>query len=181
MGLLGFRREIQSLKDKVDAKKKEIEELINERRVIQDDIQLGRTLLDIDHRIQKLEQRLMIASNHNLEEGQGDEETVDRSESEDDSEDESATGVPTSRLQRHAQQYLHIRKLADKVGLEHPYLAKQQERMMSLKYTVLLDLSNALKQSTGAKDVTRIMRILGIYREMDEAGEAVKILKASKA
>ena len=180
LGLLGFKREVQGLKDKIDEKKKEIEKLISKRKAIRENIQLGRTLLDIDQRLQKLEQRLMIVPSKSFEELHEDGESVDLSESEDESEEERATSVPTSRLQRHAQQFLYITKLADKIGRGHPYITKQQERMMRLKYTVLLDLSNALKQSMGSKDETRIMRILGIYRSMDEAEEAVRILKASK-
>lgn len=179
LGLLGFKREVQGLKDKVDERKKEIEELISKRKSIREDIQLGRTLLDIDQRLQKLEQRLMIVSSKPFEEPE-DSDSVDLSESQDDSEDERTTSVPTSRLQRHSQQFLYIQKLAAKIGPDHPYIVEQQGRMMRLKYTLLLDLSNALKQSIGLKDETRIMRILGIYRGMDEAEEAVRILKASK-
>ncbi|KAL8829434.1 MAG: hypothetical protein Q9191_002025 [Dirinaria sp. TL-2023a] len=180
LGFLGFRREVQGLKDKVDERKKEIEGFITRRKAIRQEIQLGRTLLDIDQRLQKLEQRLMIVPSKSSEEEPEDGESVDLSDSEDESEDERATNIPTSRLQRHSEQFLYIQKLADKIGPDHPFIIKQQERMMRLKYTVLLDLNSALKQSMGVKDEARIMRILSIYRGMDEAEEAVKVLKALK-
>lgn len=67
MGLLGFKREIKSLKDNIDERKKEIEMLVNERKAIRQDIQLGRTLLDVDQRLRELEERLMIFPSKTVE------------------------------------------------------------------------------------------------------------------
>lgn len=180
LGLLGFRRDVGVLKDKVGAKQKEVEGLVTERKAIREDIQLGRTLLDIDLRLQELEERLMISMSRPAKLPEDDESLSETSDSENGTEDEQPGGVPTSRLQRHAQQYLYVTKLRDKIGRDHPFLVKQQSRITRLRNTILLDLSNALKQSVKSMDQVRTMKVLGIYRDMDEAQEAMNILKDNK-
>jgi len=177
MGLLGFRRDVGALKDKVGAKQKEVEGLVTERKAIREDIQLGRALLDIDQRLQELEERLTISMIRPAESPEDDEGFSVSSDSENGTEDEQSGGVPTSRLQRHAQQYMYVTKLRDKIGRDHPFLVKQQGRVTRLRNTILLDLSNALKQSVKSMDQERTMKVLGIYRDMDEAEEATKTLK----
>ena len=177
LGIFSFKREVEGLKEKVNGKTKEVEGLVIERKAIREQIQLGRKLLDIDQRLQDLEARLMIDSNGEAGPAEDNEDSGASSESEVDTEDEETGGIPTSRLRRHAQRYLYIARLSDRIGLDHPFLSKQQGRMMRLKNTVLLDLSNALKESRRSKDQARTMKILGIYREMDEANEVIKLLK----
>lgn len=183
VGLLGFRRDVEGLKEKVEGQKKEVEGLLEQRKRIRGDVQVGMALLEVDERVGELEQRLMVASSN------GDvqkEEDADYSDSEEDSEEESRDGVSTSRLKRHAQRYIYIRRLVDRIGLRigpsHPFLTKQEERILRLRQTVLLDLGNALKQmsSTSDEDKTRLMKILGIYRDMGEPEEALKIFKERK-
>lgn len=177
LGLLGFRRDVGALKDKVGAKQKEVEGLVTERKAIREDIQLGRALLDIDQRLQELEERLTISMIRPAESPEDDEGFSVSSDSENGTEDEQSGGVPTSRLQRHAQQYMYVTKLRDKIGRDHPFLVKQQGRVTRLRNTIFLDLSNALKQSVKSMDQERTMKVLGIYRDMDEAEEATKTLK----
>lgn len=177
LGLLGFRRDVGALKDKVGAKQKEVEGLVTERKAIREDIQLGRALLDIDQRLQELEERLTISMIRPAESPEDDEGFSVSSDSENGTEDEQSGGVLTSRLQRHAQQYMYVTKLRDKIGRDHPFLVKQQGRVTRLRNTILLDLSNALKQSVKSMDQERTMKVLGIYRDMDEAEEATKTLK----
>ena len=180
LGLLGFKRDVEGLQEKVEGKQKEVEGLVIERKAIWEDIQLGRTLLDIDQRLQELEERLLITSNRPAESLEDNGGSSEPSDSEDDTDDGQSGGALTSRLQRHAQQYLYITKLIDRVGTHHPFLGKQQARITTLKNTVLLDLSNALKQSTRSKDQATTMKVLGIYRGMDEASEAMRVLKETR-
>ena len=177
LGLFSFEREVEGLKEKVNEKKKEVEGLVIERKAIREQVQLGRKLLDIGQRLQELEARLMIDSDGEAAPAEDNEDSGAPSDSEVDTEDEETGGIPTSRLRRHAQQYLYIAKSMDRIGLNHPFLSKQQGRMMRLRNTVLLDLGNALKESRRSKDQARTMKILGIYREMNEANEVIKLLK----
>lgn len=180
LGLLGFKRDVGALKDKVGAKQKEVEGLVTERKAIREDIQLGRTLLDIDQRLQDLEERLMISLSKPTESPEDDENVSESSDGENISEDERSDGISISRLQGHAQQYLCVTKLRDKIGMDHPFLVKQQGRVTRLRNTILLDLSSALKQSVKSMNQERTMKILAIYRDMDEAEEATKTLKDKK-
>lgn len=180
VGLLGFKRDVEGLKEKVEGRKKEVEGLVEERKRIRRDVQVGRALLEVDQRVGELEQRLMVASSNG--EVKNVEEEADFSDSEEDSEEESQDGISTSRLKRHAQGYIYIRRLVDRIGPSHPFLVKHEERILRLKQTVLLDLGNALKQMSSAsdEDKARLMKILGIYRDMGESEEVLKIFKERK-
>ncbi len=182
LGLLGFRREVEGLKGKVDGRRKEVEELVEERKTIRENVQVGRRLLEIERKIGELEGRLMLAltSPRNAE---VNEEGMFLSESEEESDEEpESTGVGIPRLRKHMEQYTYIKGLIGRTGPEHPFLVKQEERVLRLKQTVLLDLNNALKQAVaGGEDMKGdLLKLLGIYKQMGEASEAMQILKESK-
>ena len=182
LGLLGFRREVEGLKGKVEGRKQEVVELVEERKRIRERVQVGRRLLEIDLKIGDLEGRLMLAST-GPREVEGNEEGVVLGESDEESDEEQETdGVSILRLRRHMEQYMYIRGLVEKTGPEHPFLVKQEERVLRLKQTVLLDLKTALKQTiAGGEDMRgSLLKLLGIYRQMGEASEALQVLKESK-
>ena len=181
LGLLGFKREVEGLRGKVDGRRGEVEGLVGERKRIREQIQVGRQLLEVETRIGELEERLMLASNGERK-GEGDGEE-DLSESEGESEeDEENTGIPVPRLRRHMEQYMCIRQLFEKIGDDHPFLVKQEERVLRLKQTLLLDLNSALKQAVaGGEDMKGdLLKLLGIYKQMGQAHEAMNVLKESK-
>lgn len=176
LGLLGFKRDVEGLKEKVEGRRKEVADLVEEKKSIRNEVQTGRVLLEIHERIQELEWRLMVDSGGIEKE----DENAEFSDSEEESEE--GDGLSTSRLKRHAQQYIYIQRLVKRVGSEHPFLMKEEARILRLRETILLDLSNALKQITPTDDVDkgRIINILSIYREMGEFADALKILKERK-
>lgn len=183
VGLLGFKRDVEGLKEKVEGRKKEVEGLVEEKKRIRSHVQVGRALLEVDERVGELERRLMVlSSNGEARKDDEDDNNADFSDSEEDSEEESQDGISASRLKRHAQRYIYIRRLVDRIGPSHPFLVKQEERILRLRQTVLLDLGNALKQTSTATDEAkaRLMKILGIYRDMGESQEALKILRERK-
>jgi len=182
LGLMGFRGEVEGLKRVVDNRRREVEGLLGERKEVRRNIAVGRALLDVDARLELLEGRLMIQSTKPTVSGQEDvsgDESEEYSEDEERLDEEDEAFVPLRRLQRNAQQYMCIRQLAERIGPEHPFLVAQQPRLMRVRNTLLLDLSTALKQVRGAGDLGRnsVLWIVGIYREMDEAKEAVRVLK----
>ncbi len=176
LGLLGFRRDVESLKCDIEGKKAEVETLIEERKTIREEVQLGRTLLEVDQTLQELEESLMIVSNENDDQREDDAEPSD---SDEDSDEGKSGGMSISRLRRHVQQYVYIKRLMARSGSEHPFLLKQEERVLRLKQTVLLDLNSTLKQmsSTREEDKERLMKTLAIYRDMGEPEEALKVLR----
>jgi len=183
LGLLGFRREVEGLRGKVDGRRGEVEGLVRERKRAREQVQVGRQLLEIETKIGELEGRLMLASSATrMFEENGEEGPL--IEGEEDSEEESeGNDITVPKLRRHVEQYMYIRRLIEKIGEGHPFLVKQEERVLRLKQTVLLDLNSMLKQATvgGEKSRGDLLKLLGIYRQMGQANEAMKILKESKA
>ena len=177
LGLLGFKRDVEGLRDKVEERRKEVEELVDERKRIRSEIQIGRLLLEVDDRVQELERRLMVDPDGAIKEI----ENADDSDSDEGSEE--GDGISTSRLRKHAQQYIYIQRLITRIGPEHPFLVKEEARILRLRQTILLDLGNGVKQitPTNDEDKGRMINILGIYREMGESKEALKVLKEQKS
>lgn len=176
LGLLGFRRDVEGLKARVGSRKTEIEVLIGERRLIQRDIQLGRTLLEVDQRLSDLEENLMLVSIKDRFRN----DSAGSSDSGEESDEEQ--GISLLRLQRHAHRYVCVRRLMERVGFEHPFILKQEDRKLRIKNTVLLDLTTTLKQAQNPDNVnqSRVLKLLEIYSDMGEVGEAIRLLKEGK-
>lgn len=210
VGLLGFRRDVEGLKDKVHERRREVEELLGEKIRVGKQIQLGRGLLEVEGRVRELEARLMVKisdnedEDQNLRSGPGHELNADANASEDDGdgseeveEDEADShlgpGVSnTNQLKRHAERYMYIQKVVQRLGPQHPFLVKLQDRIIRLRQTVLLDLNNALKAAAAVQSAAPmgadndqhkgrgLMKVLVIYRDMGEAEAALKILREGK-
>ncbi|KAL8933214.1 MAG: hypothetical protein Q9211_005902 [Gyalolechia sp. 1 TL-2023] len=176
LGLLGFRREVEGLKDTVDQRKKEVEALIAQRKEIRKQMQLGRALLDVDYRLQQLERSLMVNSNEESYDPQVNPVDQDTSDGEDESDEGQEGNALTARLDRHVRQYLITRMIMDRVGPDHPSINNQETRMTKVKNTILLDLGNALKQM-GSQDDEQVTTLLRAYRDLGESKEALKVLK----
>lgn len=177
LGLLGFRRDVEGFKAKIEGRKTETKGLVAERKSIRENIQIGRTMLEIDQRLSELEERLMLVS-VKAADAERAEDAVPSNSGEDSDEEQ---GVSLSQLQQHAQQFVYTTRLTARIGIEHPFVSKQQHRMLQIKHTVLLDLGTALRQANSSprENDQRILKILAIYRDMDKLGEATKVLKES--
>lgn len=179
LGLLGFRREVEGLKGKVDERKNEVEDLVAQKKEIRRQMQLGRALLDVDHRLQDLERSLMVTPVETSDSLKGNNVDHDVSDDEDDSDEEQAGNASTARLDKHVRQYLLARRIMDGIGPDHPFIVGQEGRMTRVKNTILLDLGNALKQSK-SHDAEHTTKLLGAYRDLGEPQEALKIAKELK-
>ncbi len=184
VGMLSFRRGVEGLRDKVGERKKEVEKLLQERAETRKQILVGRKLLEIDQRLEELEARLMLDPTANLNGGGSNAEDdlgLELGSSEDGS-DEEGTGlaVVMGRLQRHVQQYIYIKRLMDWTGEDQAFLMEQKERLLRLRNTLLLDMGTATKQARGVDEQSnaRLLKLLGLYREMGEERDALKILKS---
>lgn len=183
VGLLGFRRDAESLKDKVERRKTEVAVLVEERKRIRRDTQIGRALLEISQRLDELEKKLLVVPSGMKVGTSEDEDLFSLDDSEDDSDAEGVDNVvSTSRLQRLVHQFLHIKRLMIRAPSDHPFLIQQQDRLIRLRHTLLLDLSSALTQVVPVDDLDkeRLLKIVSIYRDMAEGGEALKVLKSLK-
>jgi hypothetical protein len=187
VGLLGFKRGVEDVRGKVRERKVEAEGLLAEKKVITKQIALGRKLLEVDARLEELEDRLMVTSLGRTVNG-GDDEPWSDSEDEEDEEDDLAAegavgGTSIRKLQTLVRDCRHVELLSTSIGKDHPFIIAQDSRMQRVRNTILLDLSAALKQATSMSDPgkTRLVKILGIYRDLGADHEAVNVLKDLKS
>jgi hypothetical protein len=185
VGLLGFRKEVDGLKRLVDEREHEAGTLLGERRDVRVKIELGRRLIDYDARLRELEQDLDINSgaNHvnNGEDDVSDSEDDEDENSEDDDDDDASYGVSMTKLRRNVMQYRLIQELEKSLN-NHPFVAAQTTRMAKVRSTLLLDLSTATQQArnAGKAGLGRVVSIMKMYADMEQAAEAVKVLKSLK-
>jgi hypothetical protein len=140
-------------------------------------------LLEVDSRLEELEDRLMVASLGRSPNGLEDSWSDEEDEEEELEVDGVVNGTSAKKLQRFVLDYRNVEHLSTTIGLEHPFIASQQPRLLRLKNTIVLDLNTALKQaiSQGEEAKPRLIKILGIYRDLGASDEAVKILKDVKS
>ncbi|KAJ5398523.1 hypothetical protein N7465_009012 [Penicillium sp. CMV-2018d] len=192
VGVLSFQRDVKAIRDKVEARRQEVEGLLNEKRRLRTNADVGKDLLDYADRVEELEHRLMIEDKSSHEHAASDESDTESDlysgESEDSDDDELADGTPAislKRMERHAQKFVYLTSIAARVGEKHPFLLAQQPRVAKIKSTVLLDLKTALEQATAAgekqgKHDARTMSVLRLYELMGEDVSAVAALKNLK-
>ena len=181
VGLLGFRRGVEDVKRKVTERRTEMEGLLGEKRTVGREIAVGRKLLEVDARLEELEDRLMVASLGRGANG-ADEEAWSDSEEEDGEGAEAGT-EGTRKLHRLVLDFRIVERLSEKIGMGHPFIVAQQPRMQRVRNTLLLDLSTALNQamSMGESGGKRLSGVASIYSDLDAGGEAVKVLKGLKS
>ncbi|KAL4788486.1 oligomeric golgi complex component, COG2-domain-containing protein [Aspergillus varians] len=188
VGLLAFQRDVQSIRDKVETRQREVEELLNEKKRLRANANTGRALLDFADRVEELEKRLMIGEQTlqgkptELSDTESDFLESDDDEEETEDEDRSENTAPLvslKRLDRHLQKYVYLTRLSSRIGDDHPFLLAQQQRMSKIRSALLLDLKKALEQAkrTGEKRDTKTLAVLRLYKLMGEDTSAVSALK----
>ncbi|KAG9779628.1 hypothetical protein KCU72_g5648, partial [Aureobasidium melanogenum] len=178
VGVLGFGREVGGVRDLVASRTQEVGSLLEEKKRIRKDVMVGRRLLEIEERLEDLEARLMVEPNNSLSANNPSANDLDSDDEDDeDEEGDTATSTTLSRLRKHAQAYLLLTHLTQKV-LDHPFVIAQQSRLIRLRNTLLLDLRTALKQAQAAGvRGKQLLDFLVIYRELGETEEGVGALK----
>ncbi|KAL4972091.1 oligomeric golgi complex component, COG2-domain-containing protein [Aspergillus desertorum] len=187
VGLLAFQRDIQSIRDKVEARQREVAELLKEKKRLRANANIGRALLEFADRVEELEKKLMIGGQTpqkpaELSDTDSDflESEADEDETEDEDRGDNAPPlVSLKRLERHLQKYVYLTRLASRIGDEHPFILAQQQRMSKIRSALLLDLKKALEQAKQAREKrdTRTLAVLRLYKLMGEDTSAVSALK----
>lgn len=186
VGLLGFKRGVEDVRGKVRERKVEVDALLFDKKAVSKEIALGRKLLEVDARLEELEDRLMVAS---LGRGTNDADEAAWSDSEDEDGDDddfdvagSVGSTSTRKLQRLVADFRHAQWLSSDIGQAHPFITAQSSRFNRIRNTILLDLSTGLKQtaSLGAGGTSRLVKILSVYRDLNAGNEALKVLKGLK-
>ncbi|RDW88327.1 hypothetical protein BP6252_00359 [Coleophoma cylindrospora] len=186
VGLLGFKRGVEDVRLKVRERKVEVEELLDEKKGVNKQIALGRKLLEVDARLEELEDRLMVASLGRSVNGTDEETWSDSDDEEEDDEDlpeSNVGGANAKKLQQLVIDCRYVEHLSKSVGSDHPFIVAQQPRLQRVRNTILLDLNTALKQSLAAGETgkSRVVRILGSYRDLGAGQEAIKVLGDSRS
>jgi hypothetical protein len=190
VGLLAFQRDVQSIRDKVDARYREVEQLVEQKRRLRKDANVGRALLDYADRVDEMEKKLMIGDSPAHHQGEPtkdldtDSDLLD-SESDDSDDEELPNGAPATplvslkRLEHHIHKYVYLTRLSSRLGDDHPFLLSQQPRLSKIKSAILLDLKTALEQAKngGEKRDAKTMAVLRLYKLMGEETSAVSELK----
>ncbi|KAI9760524.1 MAG: mitochondrial 54S ribosomal protein mrpl1 [Chaenotheca gracillima] len=187
VGLIGFQRDVESVKLKVDERQEEAGTLIGQRRNLREDIALGRGLLEVSARLDEIESQLMVDSDRRG--STRDEGALQYSDSESDSDDDAseedgpgAGSISIARLRKLVQQYLYISHLIGQLGSEHPFLVGQESRVTRVRNTLLLDIGTAFKEAKrgGSESHDRLMKVMSLYRDMGEANELIRLLRDTK-
>ncbi|RKF62828.1 hypothetical protein GcC1_144016 [Golovinomyces cichoracearum] len=181
VGLLGFKSGVMDVRGKVKTKKDELERLLIEKIKIRRQISLGRKLLEVDVRLEELEGNLVVVSP--VQNAIGSVESGTRGQFHDKyTEDELTTNceIPDINLEKLSclvKDYRSLESLMADVGINHPYIKAQQTRMIRNKKYILTNLSKEIHQTKVSKDKSRLLELLGIYRELGAAGEVISILQ----
>lgn len=179
VGMLGFKREVETLREKVRGREAEMEMLMKEKGRVRKEKEMAWDLMELQKRIEELEESLLPGAEREDtdEEDAGNEYLNDDDYDDSDNDMDGNSNLAIARLEVLVQQYLLIKEMKASTGAHHPFLIKQEPRMMQIRNTLLLDLSAALKQAVHTKEQGKQMRILKIYRDMNEAAMAVQVLR----
>ncbi|KAI4717420.1 hypothetical protein E4T48_06388 [Aureobasidium sp. EXF-10727] len=182
VGVLGFGREVGGVRDIVASQTQQVGDLLEEKKRIRKDVMVGRRLLDIEERLEDLEARLMVEPNNALSANNpsaNDQDSDDDDEDDEDEQGDPATSTTLARLRKHAQAYLLLTHLTQKL-INHPFVLAQQSRLLRVRNTLLLDLRTAVKQAQAAGVAGKqLLDFLVIYRELGETEEGVTALKGT--
>jgi len=173
VGLLGFQRDIASIRDKISGRRNEVADLLERQKSLKQEVGVARTLLEIAERTQELEQKLMIGKpepkpissgygSTGSEEIWGNDWISDRIyDSDEDYEDEENNPAP-KKLKTRVEQYLMIEKMIARLDQKHPFITAQRARLSEIYDTIILDLEAADSQqwSTQRKNETVRLRSL---------------------
>lgn len=174
VGVLGFEREVRAVKTGVVERASKVRELVGETKAVRRDVLFGRALLEVGERVGELERWLGLQ--------QGEENEFEEDEDEDDDEideDEELAGVPLARLRRHADSYLLVLRMIERLVPDHPFLVAQKMKVMELRKTLLLDLAAALRKAKQAKAGDVVLGLARVYTDLDAQSESVKVLKGA--
>ncbi|RFU79599.1 conserved oligomeric golgi complex subunit 2 [Trichoderma arundinaceum] len=179
VSLLGFRRAVEEVKEKVSERRKDAESLTNELRDIRSDIEQGRAMLEVSERLSTLEETLALDSlPQKKKAAEWDSDSDDDEELGEEAVD-GLIGSPPSKLLASARDCSQVAALIGKLDESHAFVAKLKARLAKCRNTLLLDLNNALKEAraAGAKGQGRVLGYLGVYRVLDAQGDAIKALR----
>ena len=175
VGLLGFQREVEGIRKAVQERARETSELLQEKKGLRKEIVLGRALLEVNERLEEVEERLGI------KEREGEEDDEDEEEDEDEDSSSGVEGSPIAgavkRLRKQAEQYLMIVAQSSRIGSSHSFLVSLQPRVDEVRKILILDLSASLRQAKSSNDKNTVLDLSQIFAILEAQSDALKVLK----
>lgn len=177
VGLLGFERDVKSLREKADGERTRVAELVAQKKQTMREVNVGRSLLDIDRRLRDLEVDLGLKEKvqEEVEIERDDEDDKDPTpwgsewdddlvELDDEDYEQEQNDIP-SRLNGRIDRYCMIKALIERFGRDHPFIVTEQGRVKRVMETILLDIDAAIRSipSVKGKQV-----LLGLRRSIEE-------------
>lgn len=186
-GLRGFQREVEGIRTSVVEREEEVAALVKERRKLRGEMERARDMISWEGRLGRLEERLMInglkrSPRVKANAAEQEDESDDDSDSDSDFDDQDAEDSDREledtqymKLNRRVQDYRLLEYLAAQIGEDHAFVTAQRPRLTKCRNTILLDLSNSLRQSS-AESKTRL-KLMSLYSDLDAAKEAIDVLQ----
>lgn len=177
VGLLGFHRDVTSVRDLVSNRSGQIKALLDEKRDLKKEIRAGRTLLEIDERLDELETRLGISkaatdyredTTHVAEDEVGQDKGFDdwpeewlkeENSSFGDDETEDADQPVPGRLSNNVTKLQAIQLLMRRCGEQHPFILSQRDRVAHVKEFLGRDLELAIRKQTDVRAKQQIIQL----------------------
>lgn len=170
LGLLGFQRDVQAVRDKVDARRQEIADLLDQKKAVKRETGVGRSLLEIAERLDLLEEKLKIAKGKtSRSEKAGIQENGNAQWSEDwletttnesaDEYDSDDTGGIPPKLRRRIEDLLIVKHLSNRHSPHHPFILRQDSRLRNIQEVLLSELDAAIKREPEVKMKQQMLQI----------------------
>lgn len=178
VGLLGFQRDITGLRDLVNSRSNEVRALLEDKRSLRNDLQLGRALLEVDERMTELEERLKLTLPNNktpaFQLKNNEEEEADAlsgfsgwsddwTHAEepilgDDDDDDSTMDLPMS-LRNSVNEFLVVQRMSRMCGPQHPFIMAQADRITVMENTLRRNMDAAIRAQNDVKAKQRIIQL----------------------
>jgi len=178
VGVLGFQRDIEGVRDGLEKVREEMSELIAEKKKLGYLRRRGEGIVDVVGRVGELEERLGI------EIGPEVEEKLESGEFNSQNVEEDHDGEEMGEVEKVIDLARLYKQLSDLMGSMEPHalLTKLEPRIEEIRKVLLLDLATAMRNTKkgdhGENKNDSLFELVTIYREIGESAQAVKILKS---
>lgn len=181
VNLLGFHRDVTGLRDLVNARSTEVRALLEQKATLRNELQLGRSLLEVDERLTDLEERMNLDSTNThlavLQSASGEEDDAeavsgfkgwsedwshidDPSFSDDDDGDDNDFTQHLPRgLRRNVNEFQIVQQMSRSCGYQHPFILAQADRMTVIGTTLRKGLDAAIRAQNDVKIKQKIIQM----------------------
>lgn len=166
MDLLSFRRQVEATKTKVRNQHTHLTQFVTAQREEHRRNMNETMTLSINRQVVVLRRKLMLQPVANADESDHEEETEDSQ---------------TLSSIKHAELYLQLTRSLRRVKQDQPPDADLAHRVAEIRSTVLLDLTNALKDCLGKhEDQASVLGLLAMFSQLDATSDAMRVLNATR-